>query len=1078
MDSTPRTNLMKHSNLLTILAGNRMKTRVLYFALAVAAAAIASSCVKEQAEPMDPEAEITGQVFEASHEVITKSTLVDLTPTWVEGDQISVSGSDETLVCTFVKGTENKFQTEEGGAVESPFYAIYPAADGHSVNRETGVFTATVPSLQKIDVKKEQNVAQGALVAVAQSETPELQFKNAVGLVKINIARNDIMAVKIEGLGENEFVAGQFTMKLNGNEEPEIALVEGTGVTSVTLNTVENYGMFTPGEYYATVLPCNLSGIKVTFSRKTFKYDENGEVTGTGSETISVQKQSSAEIKRNAGTDLGTFFTYEISTAADLLAWNKAKAKWTVWDVVTLKENIDCSTIKSEDWTPNEFKGVFDGNGKTIDNLVIEKAGPAAFFSRLASATVKNLTFGAGCSFSSSAHWDGYATKIYAASLAADITGNTTLTNVVNKGAVKTTSGATGGSTGNYVGGICAYYRATGNVSGCQNYGEVSFPATPAGHVWCGGIFGYIETGASVANCTNHGHVLFNGTNSGNKSLYLGGITAEARTSSFNTCVNLGTVEINATAAHEGHAFMGGIVGVNDEGKLGEIVGCVNGSETDSTKGAVTNNSNTSGVLRIGGFIGYIVTNASDIANTSEVSCFKNYGTITNKAEIGNWAGIGGVAGYVGALATENTITGCENHGTVVNEKVKAKMNVGGIVGFIQDANTTVTGCKNYGEVKNTGTSPSGIGVTVAGIVGRIEARTSGTNTISLCENHGAISYAAKNESDATYFSGAAGILGGHTGKGGTGAATVTVDQCKNLGTVTKSENGNSNLFIGGIAGFFSGTEKSASHVANVTGCTNGDVKDATKGVISNESSSYGGWYTYTGGVVGYHRVSGELSNCNNYGTVTNKSCSNAGNNADAGIRVGGIGGHINATMMKNCTNYAVVSDQSTSLCGYVGGIAGRTGGSGLTMTNCDNRAAVSGLFNHSTARRELAVGGLIGVNAVANTMTDCDNTGNVTQSNTTAGTIEYVGGLVAYSSPKLTVSNCSSNATVSTTRTVYTYVGALFGRIYAKDSSVSSTKVYGTFEETELNADNLALCYGVSSEFKATDGITYGKDN
>lgn len=1055
-----------------------MKTRVFYFALAVAAAAIASSCVKEQAEPMDPEAEITGQVFEASHEAVTKSTLVDLTPTWVEGDQISVSGSDETLVCTFVKGTENKFQTEEGGAVESPFYAIYPAADGHSVNRETGVFTATVPSLQKIDVKKEQNVAQGALVAVAQSETPELQFKNAVGLVKINIARNDIMAVKIEGLGENEFVAGQFTMKLNGDDEPEIALVEGTGVTSVTLNTVENYGMFTPGEYYATVLPCNLSGIKVTFSRKTFEYGENGEVTGTGSETISVQKQSSAEIKRNAGTDLGTFFTYEISTAADLLAWNKAVAKWTVWDVVTLKENIDCSTIKSEDWTPNEFKGVFDGNGKTIDNLVIEKAGPAAFFSRLASATVKNLTFGAGCSFSSSAHWDGYATRIYAASLAADVTGNTTLTNVVNKGAVKTTSGATGGSTGNYVGGICAYYRATGNVSGCQNYGEVSFPATPAGHVWCGGIFGYIETGASVANCTNHGHVLFNGTNSGNKSLYLGGITAEARTSSFNTCVNLGTVEINATAAHEGHAFMGGIVGVNDEGKLGEIVGCVNGSETDSTKGAVTNNSNTSGVLRIGGFIGYIVTNASDIANTSEVSCFKNYGTITNKAEIGNWAGIGGVAGYVGALATENTITGCENHGTVVNEKVKAKMNVGGIVGFIQDANTTVTGCKNYGEVKNTGTSPSGIGVTVAGIVGRIEARTSGTNTISLCENHGAISYAAKNESDATYFSGAAGILGGHTGKGGTGAATVTVDQCKNLGTVTKSENGNSNLFIGGIAGFFSGTEKSASHVANVTGCTNGDVKDATKGVISNESSSYGGWYTYTGGVVGYHRVSGELSNCNNYGTVTNKSCSNAGNNADAGIRVGGIGGHINATMMKNCTNYAVVSDQSTSLCGYVGGIAGRTGGSGLTMINCDNRAAVSGLFNHSTARRELAVGGLIGVNAVANTMTDCDNTGNVTQSNTTAGTIEYVGGLVAYSSPKLTVSNCSSNATVSTTRTVYTYVGALFGRIYAKDSSVSSTKVYGTFEETELNADNLALCYGVSSEFKATDGITYGKDN
>ena len=71
MDSSPQTNLTKLLTLLTILAGNRMKTRVLYFALAVAAAVIASSCVKEQAEPMDPEAEITGQVFEASHEVIT-----------------------------------------------------------------------------------------------------------------------------------------------------------------------------------------------------------------------------------------------------------------------------------------------------------------------------------------------------------------------------------------------------------------------------------------------------------------------------------------------------------------------------------------------------------------------------------------------------------------------------------------------------------------------------------------------------------------------------------------------------------------------------------------------------------------------------------------------------------------------------------------------------------------------------------------------------------------------------------------------------------------------------------------------
>ena len=139
-----------------------MKTREFFLALAVAAAAIATSCVKEQIEePQDkPEVEITGQVFEANHEVLAKSTLVDLTPTWVEGDKIYVSGANGGAECTFAG--ENKFQTAKDVTVASPYYAIYPAAEGHSVDRETGIFTVNVPAEQI--VKAGQNVAAGALV--------------------------------------------------------------------------------------------------------------------------------------------------------------------------------------------------------------------------------------------------------------------------------------------------------------------------------------------------------------------------------------------------------------------------------------------------------------------------------------------------------------------------------------------------------------------------------------------------------------------------------------------------------------------------------------------------------------------------------------------------------------------------------------------------------------------------------------------------------------------------------------------------------------------------------------------------
>ena len=1055
-----------------------MKTRVLYFALAVAAAAIASSCVKEQAEPMDPEAEITGQVFEASHEVITKSTLVDLTPTWVEGDQISVTGSDETAVCTFVAGTENKFQTEEGVTVESPFYAIYPAAEGHSVDSEAGVFTATVPSLQKIDVTKGQNVAPGALVAVAHSETPELQFKNAVGLVKLNITRPDIAAVKIESINvtdvnaEAEYVAGQFTMTLPAEEgqEPTVKLVEGTGITSVILNPAEENGTFEQGEYYATVLPCKLSGIIVTFTRRYQDAEGNYKT-----ESINVRKTATTEIKRNAGIDLGSFFTYEISDADDLLAWNKSAAKWTVWDVVKLTDDINCEgVINSDNWTPNEFKGVFDGNNKTIDNFVIEKAGHAAFFTKMQDATVQDLTFGTGCSFTSTAP----ATNIYAASLAGEVRGGGRISNVINKGAVTVSTAATSGAN-DYVGGICAFFQADSDytMTGCKNYGAVTYSATPNGTVYCAGVAGLVATQVDLTmnGCENHGAVLFNGANTNNKELNLGGVTASAYNANLLSCVNQGSIQSNVSGTHAGITNMGGIVARIYDG-IGTIKGCVNGLAGDSSKGALTNNSSSSQVLRMGGCVGSIINNKIDVTGSATEFAFKNYGTITNAGAVSAWTAVGGVVGYIGSLGTNaNTVSYCENHGTVINTQVKSWTTVGGVVGFIQYANTTVTECDNYGEVKNTGTTPSTKpGVVVAGIVGRIEAAENGVNIISLCNNEGAVSYAAKNEGDATYFSGAAGILGGHTGKGGTGAATVTVDQCKNLGTVTKSEAGNTNLFIGGIAGFFSGTENSASCIANVTNCLNGDLKDAAKGEITNASTSNGGWYNYTGGIVGYHRVSGKIEGCENYSAVTNKAISS---NYD-GIRLGGITGSVAMATMTDCSNFGEVSDQSNSPAGLIGGVIGVVSGAGMTITNCDNAGHVSGLFNNTSLKPVLAVGGIVGntVGAATVTMSSCDNTGDVSQYNTVSGTLECVGGLVAYAYGTVHVSDCSSNAVIYSARDNYQYVGALFGRIHPATSTVTTTKVYGTFDGTELKADNYTTyCYGTGSVYKETSGITYG---
>ena len=1055
-----------------------MKTKVFYFALAVVAAAIASSCVKEQMDPQDkPGVEITGQVFEAVGELpelgnsgqkpaqmpVAKSTLNEsLTPTWVEGDKIFVSGANGDAVCTFVEG--NKFQTEENVKVASPFYAIYPAKEGHSVDRETGIFTATVPSLQKID--KNQNVAAGALVAVAQSETAELQFKNAVGLVKINIGRSDIMAVKIEALGENEFVAGTFTMDLNPEDgkEPVISLVEGTGVKSVTLNTVQNYGMFEPGEYYATVLPCNLSGIRVTFTRKTFVYNEDGSVASTGSDTKSVQKQSTTVIKRNAGTDLGGFFVYEISTAEELLAWNKQVSKWTVWDVVTLKNDIDCKgVITSEKWTPNQFSGVFNGNGKTIDNFVIEKDGTAAFFKKLEGATVKDLTFGEGCSFSATAPASNNI--LYVSSLSGEVRQGTSIINVVNKGTVSISADAQSGSSGDYLGGICAYFVADkhGYMTGCKNYGTLTYSAASKGPVYCGGVAGLLATtvGLTLDGCENYGDVQFAGTNTLTKDINLGGITGIANAADFVSCKNLGSVLVNAKDTNSGVLNVGGIVGLINNA-LGTVKNCENGSVSDQTAGAIINNSISSAVVRIGGFAGDIMSKPSSIVRPEEgnMTAFKNYGPITNNGTSTTWTAVGGVVGYVGYTGAANEISGCENHGQILNTKVgTGRVTVGGVIGFIQTADTQVKTCYNHGLVKNTGNANSA--VTVAGVVGRIEGRTSGTNTVASCDNRGDVLFDAASKSDGL-LSGVAGILGGHTSD-----ATITINKCNNYGDVKKSGAASGELYVGGIAGFLYGA---TTAVANVTYCTNEEGVD-----VINESTGSGAFNTGIGGVVGYKRAGGEFNECYNKGTVINK-LANTGTFDQ--LRIGGILGYSECTKMTNCTNYGDVSDQSTSIQGCVGGVVGCVKYA-ITITNCDNTAKVSGLFNNSNTGTLIGVGGIVGVATKALSMSLCDNSGDVSQSDTSIGT-EAVGGVAGYVvNEKNTITSCSSDAAITTASGSNKYAGAFIGRLHKAESVVQSSHISGSFNGYTFNAtDYVNYCFGKSSDYKTTTGISFGTAN
>lgn len=721
----------------------------------------------------------------------------------------------------------------------------------------------------------------------------------------------------------------------------------------------------------------------------------------------------------------------EITTAEELLAWNNNVKSWRPHDRVILKSDIDCKgVITSDDWTPNQFSGVFHGNGKTIDNLVVEKEGHAAFFRKLQGATVQDLTFGEGCSFTSTAP---EGDVVYAASLAGEVRGGVTITNVVNYGDVNIPQDAESGVKGDYLGGICAYFLADSDsqMTGCKNYGGLTYSAKAAGTVYCGGIAALAATkvGLTMSGCENHGTVLFDGVNHTKVDVNLGGIAAIANTVNFDSCVNLGAVKSSTSTTVTGATNIGGIVGFMNNA-CGTIQNCVNGSSADASKGTLTNDSPASGVVRIGGFVGSVISKPINVTG------FKNYGPVTNNGAVSNWTALGGVVGNIGGIADVNTVSDCENHGEVSNTNVVGRVSLGGVVGLIQKANTAVTGNRNAGKVTNTGDAPAGIGVALGGIVGRIEAAPDGENTIKDNTNCGEIHFDANSAYDAGMSSGTGGILGVHAGEaykvdeyGKTKyyhkSAKLTISGCTNEGTVKKTKEGCNYMNVGGIVAFLNGDQDPGNdhiHSAHVIDCTN-------NAEVINEATGSGDWNSYIGGIVGNHHVKGELKGCINNGAVINRT--EIASTTFVRLRIGGIVGSAENRKLLNCFNNAEVKDDSKSNAGCVGGVVGCILTREMKITGCMNTGQVSGKFDASDKPSTVCLGGLLGYSAISATLSDCSNSGTVTKGNAKASEI-HIAGIAAYLNGDNNSASAVTNCTNSAEGAILNEASEVSGAVYA----------------------------------------------
>mgnify|MGYP004648809067 CR=1 FL=1 len=243
-------------------------------------------------------------------------------------------------------------------------------------------------------------------------------------------------------------------------------------------------------------------------------------------------------------------------------------------------EVIDMSTVchaedKSQNlgelsWKPigkydygYQYRGTFDGNGKTITNLYINASqNNVGLFGCTYKGTIKNLTF-------------EYANVTNTGVFTGFLVGYPDASNLRNI-KISNTCQIKGGKE---TGGIAGEFN--GNAYNCVNY------ATVQGNNRVGGLFGYCSVeNSSITTCANYGNVTATSTDAG-------GLVGYFISGTIQDCANYGDVK--------GTERVAGMAGYVSKGKIQNVFNYGNISATNSTDAGMafgnSDNGTTEGMV-------------------------------------------------------------------------------------------------------------------------------------------------------------------------------------------------------------------------------------------------------------------------------------------------------------------------------------------------------------------------------------------------------------------------------------------------------------------------------------------------
>ena len=491
----------------------------------------------------------------------------------VEGGEAQPWGAPQTRVSEIADGTGSVFDAGDRFAVQidgEEEVGTYTVQDDHTVRAETPLYwsdrndhtvTAWYPATDgTIDLGNQSQSLAYLLGGTGTGKYPDpvtLNFTHA--LAKVRITPSDDALGKVQSLQLYTYTQCTYE-KGNAGQGSQEGWIEmkkceytenGATITCWEANVVPGYEIkkLRANGTEERNLSAAFTPEEGKFYDITLNYDPGYTIEGDGSYTVNNEKglKNLAELVNNGETNIN----------------------------ITLNTDLNLTDME---WTPigtesQPYTGTFDGNGKTIRGLKIDKSGTddVGLIGCLGSGgKVQNVTL-TNISVSGANCVGGIAGQNYG-----------TVENCSVNGTV-TGQNPTGGILGiNY--GTISGCSAEGTVTGNINVGGISGLSV---RIYDTGTGSYL--GSTIEGC--HSTAAVSGSSS------VGGVLGNLGNNSFlMACYSTGNVTVTSTDV----SFVGGVVGINSQGT---VTGCYHAT------GEIT----SLGGGRIGGIVGenYIGTVAA-----------------------------------------------------------------------------------------------------------------------------------------------------------------------------------------------------------------------------------------------------------------------------------------------------------------------------------------------------------------------------------------------------------------------------------------------------------------------------------